>query len=119
MHMFSKLAAGSAILATVALGSTGLAQADGYKAKGKVAFERPTDWSGVYFGVSSGYEWSDINFSPVGANYEVTHADGIVGAHLGIQHQFGAVVLGIEGNWISSFRDEEPSVSCFNPAFRC
>ena len=116
MHIFNKLAAGSAIVAAVALGSTGLALADGYT-KGKMALERPTDWSGVYFGVSSGYQWSSIDVQnpafPPGFTFD--HAEGIVGAHLGLQHQFGHMVLGIEGGWASSFRDDEGTSACFAP----
>ena len=114
MHIFSKLAAGSAILATVALGSTGLALADGYKAKGKVAFERPTDWSGVYFGIGSGYQWSSVDVvsavcGPNDIAISSDHADGIVSAHIGVQHQFGNIVLGVEGGWKSSYRDDDGS----------
>ena len=61
MYNLSKLAAGSVIVATAALGSAGVALADGYAPKGKVVYERPSDWSGVYFGVSSGYQWSSID----------------------------------------------------------
>jgi len=121
MYKVSKLAAGSVIAATAAIGCAGVALADGYEPR-RVAYERPMDWSGVYFGVSSGYQWSNIDFNPVGnpgAGYNVDHHDAILGAHIGYQHQFGAVVLGVEGNWISSLRDTETSVSCVNPAFNC
>ena len=60
MYNLSKLAAGSVIVATAAIGSAGVALADGYEPKGRVVYERPSDWSGVYFGVSSGYQWSSI-----------------------------------------------------------
>ena len=123
MYKLSKLAAGSVIATAAALGSAGVALADGYAPKGKVVYERPSDWSGVYFGVSSGYQWSDINFNPVGnpaAGYNVTHDNGIAGGHIGVQHQFGAVVLGIEGNAITALRERDSQdVSCVNPAFRC
>ena len=118
MRKFSKLAAGSAILATAALATAGTAIADGYARKGKVVYERPTDWSGVYFGVSSGYQWSSIDVAnpvafPPGFNFD--HSDGIVGAHIGAQHQFGNLVIGVEGNWASAFRDHEDDVQCFAP----
>ena len=64
MYKLSKLAAGSAIAATAALGGAGLALADGYAPKGKVVYEPPSDWSGVYFGVGSGYQWSSIDVRP-------------------------------------------------------
>src|SRR5215475_13559460 len=54
MSKISKLAAGSAIAATAVLGGASVALADGYAAP-RVAYERPSNWSGVYFGVDSGY----------------------------------------------------------------
>ncbi len=58
MNKLSKLAAGSVIAATAALGGASAVLADGYAPKGKVVYERPSDWSGVYFGVGSGYQWN-------------------------------------------------------------
>src|SRR5262245_48961622 len=111
MRKFSKLAAGSAILATAALATAGTALADGYAPKGRVVYERPTDWSGVYFGIGSGYGWSDVavghNPAAAGIGFESSHSDGVVTAHLGVQHQFGSIVLGVEGGWLSSIRDNE------------
>jgi opacity protein-like surface antigen len=119
MFKLNKIA-GSVIAAAAIVGSAGVALADGYVPKGKVVYDRPTNWSGFYFGVQSGWQWSDIDFNPVGGGaYNVTHSDGIVGLHTGIQHQFGSVVLGIEGSWTTSLRDHEPDTACNNPAFRC
>jgi len=125
MYKISKLAAGSVIAATAALSGPSMALADGYTPKGKVVYERPSDWSGVYFGLSSGYQWSSINVSdpapPAGlvaipGGITSDHANGIVGAHLGLQHQFGNIVLGIEGGWLSTFRDRDgSSEACFAP----
>ena len=60
----------SAALATAAvahLAGASLAQADGYQTRGKVAFERPLDWSGLYFGIHSGWAWSQTDaFFPGG-----------------------------------------------------
>lgn len=128
MYKLSTIAAGSAVVAAMAVGGISPALADGYAPKGKVVYERPTDWSGVYFGVSSGYQWSQVDsvFTnaagvPTGAQDSADPSGGIVGAHLGIQHQFGAIVLGVEGNWISGFRteDEYDFVTCPNPARNC
>jgi hypothetical protein len=84
------IVAGSVIAATAALGGASVALADGYSAPW-VAYERPADWSGVYFGVSSGYQWSNIpvQFTDFGTIITGTHDDALVGAHLGLQHQFG------------------------------
>jgi len=125
MYNLSKLAAGSVIAATAALGGASTVLADGYEPKGRVVYERPSDWSGVYFGLSSGYQWSSINVLdplPPGALVAIPggitsdHASAIVGAHLGLQHQFGNIVLGIEGGWSSTFRDRDgSSEACFAP----
>jgi outer membrane immunogenic protein len=115
MYKASKLAAGSVIAATAALGTASVALADGYEPR-RVAYERPMDWSGVYFGVGSGYQWSTIDVHQVptaafggafgsanpGIGISSTHDDGFVSAHLGVQHQFGAIVLGAEGGWMST-----------------
>jgi outer membrane immunogenic protein len=118
MYKVSKLAAGSVIAATAALGGASVALADGYSAP-RVAYERPADWSGVYFGVGSGYQWSSIDVSsPVGVALGIPgsvpaftsdHNDAFVSAHLGYQHQFGAIVLGVEGGWMSTLRDDAGS----------
>jgi len=117
MYNLSKLAAGSVIVATAALGSAGVASADGYERKGKVVYERPSDWSGVYFGLSSGYQWSSIGVSnpafPPG--FTADHDSYLIGAHLGLQHQFGNIVVGVEGNWESSFRNNTGNFTCFAP----
>jgi hypothetical protein len=60
MYKVSKLAAGSVIAATAALGGASVALADGYAAP-RVAYERPSNWSGVYFGVQSGYQFSSLD----------------------------------------------------------
>ena len=107
MRKLSRLAAGSVIAAATALGGASVALADGYSPK-RVAYERPADWSGVYFGVGSGYQWSGIDQTftayPVSVTYE--HDAAIVSAHIGLQHQFGNVVLGAEAGWLSTLRDD-------------
>lgn len=117
MYNLSKLAAGSVIAAAAALGSAGVALADGYAPK-RAVYERPADWSGVYFGVSSGWQWSSIQVGPV-FNPETDHDSALVGAFLGVQHQFGAIVLGVEGGWNSAFRNNTGNYVCPNPAFSC
>ena len=91
MYKVSKLAAGSVIAATAALGGASVALADGYEPR-RVAYERPTDWSGVYFGVGSGYQWSSIDVAhvpgafPTGIGITSNHDESFVSAHLGLQH---------------------------------
>lgn len=107
MFKLSKVA-GSVIAAAAMFGGAGAAFADGYVPKGKVAYERPTSWSGFYFGVGSGYSWSSIDVSnDIGISSD--HSEAFVSAHLGVQHQFGNVVLGIEGGWMSTLRGNDGS----------
>ena len=118
MFKLNKIA-GSVIAVTAILGSASVALADGYAPKGRVAYERPTNWSGFYFGVGSGYQWSgtDIGLAAVpGLTIaEVDHDSFIATAFAGVQHQFGVVVLGVEAGWNSTFRDEPGSTPCIVP----
>jgi opacity protein-like surface antigen len=117
MYKVSKLAAGSVIAATAAVAGASVALADVYEPR-KVVYERPLDWSGVYFGVGSGYQWSSIDVANPAAHFGITsdHDQAFVSAHLGAQHQFGAIVLGVEGGWMTTFRDRDgSSEACFNP----
>jgi opacity protein-like surface antigen len=116
MFRHSKLAAGLAIAATAVAASAGLALADGVAAK--PVYAAPADWSGVYFGVDSGYQWSSIDVkNPVtGFGISSDHNEWLVGGHIGVQHQWGLLVLGVEGGWQSAFVDRDGSSSaCFNP----
>src|SRR3954451_19330233 len=121
MNKLSKLAAGAAVMAAAALGGAGLALADGYEPKGKMVYERPTDWRGVYFGLHSGYQWSSIdhNFTDFGTRDSVDQSSAFGGAHIGVQHQFNNIVLGVEGNFDTMFKETDGSTSCPNPALRC
>jgi outer membrane immunogenic protein len=121
MYKVSKLAAGSVIAATAALGTASVALADGYEPR-RVAYERPMDWSGVYFGVSSGYQWSsiEVKFPDAGTKFTSDHNDALVDAHIGLQHQFGVIVVGVEAGWASTLRtNHEDWVTCPNPDFQC
>jgi opacity protein-like surface antigen len=107
MYKISKLAAGSVIAATAAITGGPVALADGYTPS-RVVYQRPVDWSGVYFGVNSGYSWSSTHVeNPAfpAAGITSDYDTGIVGIHGGVQHQWGAVLLGVEGGWQSTFRD--------------
>jgi outer membrane immunogenic protein len=121
MYKLSKLAAGSVVAATAAFASAGFALADRYVPRGKVVYERPADWSGFYFGLHSGYQWSsiDVSFPDFGTRADVDHDSFLVGGHIGIQHQFGAVVLGVEGNLDSTFRNNPGSTPCPAAGLTC
>ena len=66
------------------------------------------DWSGVYIGAHAGYGFGSASWSrpanPVGAftTSGVSLGGAIYGGQVGIQHQLGHVVLGIEGEWTGS-----------------
>ena len=68
------------------------------------------DWSGLYVGLHAGYAWSDVDVelrepggavdaleflgAPTGARHDL---DGFLGGgHIGLQHQWGRWVLGVE-----------------------
>jgi outer membrane immunogenic protein len=123
MRQLSKFAVGSAAVAAVAFASVGVAQADGMPSKGRVVYEKPHDWSGFYFGAHSGWQWSDFDssFSASGVNtaFDVSHDSPVVGGQIGIQHQFGNFVLGVEGTLTVAFQDDYASTACPNPAFTC
>jgi outer membrane immunogenic protein len=78
-------------------------------------------WSGLYFGVHSGWQWSDVdvNFPSFGTAFSVSHDSPVVGGHIGIQHQFGQIVLGVEGNLTVSYQNNAGSTNCPNAAFTC
>ena len=51
--------------------------------------------------------------------FGVSHDSPVVGGQIGIQHQFGNFVLGIEGTLTVAFQDDHASTACPNPAFTC
>jgi outer membrane immunogenic protein len=116
MRKLSTLAAGTAVAAIAAFAGTGLALADGGPGK-RVVYEKPWDWGGLYFGVHSGYQWSSVNVQnpafPPGFGFD--HDSMVVGGHIGIQHQFGAIVLGVEGNLTTTYQNNPGSTTCFAP----
>jgi outer membrane immunogenic protein len=61
-----------------------------------------------------------VRFTDFHTKYTSNHDDGLVGAHLGLQHQFGVIVVGVEGGWSSTLRtNNEDEVTCPNPADQC
>lgn len=67
------------------------------------------NWSGLYVGGSLGWartgtDWTYTNPSPAAccASVSVDNSDAMLGGHLGLQHQMGAIVVGIEGAISSS-----------------
>jgi len=124
MRQLNRLAAGSAVLAVAAVASVGIAQADGMPGRARVAYETPWNWSGFYFGVHSGFAWTDFDAAFVSGipNFGVSHDAPVVGGQIGIQHQWGNIVLGVEGSLTTAYRDDHASTDCPPPnnlAFTC
>jgi outer membrane immunogenic protein len=83
------------------------------------------DWSGFYIGVDGGWQGSRIGLShpelplifPL--TYKPHHNSGAVGGFVGVQRQFGQIVLGVEGGYLAGFGraslGETPSISIFTP----
>lgn len=80
------------------------------------------DWSGIYLGASVGGAWGDASWrftdggsvpNPNPQNFN----DVVGGLHVGIQHQWGSIVLGVEANYI--FNSLDGSADCPNTDFNC
>ena len=90
--------------------------ADGMAPKAQ-AMEAPATWSGFYIGTNSGWAASSIDGTlgtPVGVGggpgrYSVDYDTEFWGLVLGVQHQIGGVVIGVEGNLLSMFADNAGS----------
>jgi opacity protein-like surface antigen len=120
MRQLNRLAASTAVAAIAAVAGAGLAQADGMPGK-RVVYEKPWDWGGLYFGVHSGWQWSDIDvgFPLFGTGFGVQHDSPVVGGQIGLQHQFGQIVVGIEASATFAYQNNPGSDPCPNPALTC
>jgi opacity protein-like surface antigen len=83
--------------------------------------QAPTSWSGLYFGVHSGWQWSDINVQnpafPPGVT--VDHDSPVVGGQIGLQHQFGLIVVGVEGSLTTTYQNNPGDAPCVGPGATC
>lgn len=121
------------IIATVALACLSTATwADGYEGSGGKSFAEPAEinWTGVYVGGHVGYGWADVDsdFDFGAANSFLFNAIGLQrsfgqdiegwmgGVHLGVQHQHGNWVFGVEGTYDSGDLDESSNAG-FEAAF--
>jgi outer membrane immunogenic protein len=98
------------------------ATADGIPFDSPTSFTTATyDWSGVYVGLSVGGGWGDVDWVFTGGNQPNPNpqhvSDVLGGAHVGIQHQWGNIVLGIEANYI--FNHLDGSADCPNVIYNC
>ena len=101
-----------------------IARADGRPAArgaAPVVQPAPTSWSGLYFGLHSGFQWSefDTGYPAFGTAFSVSHDSWVVGGQIGIQHQFGNFVLGVEANLTTAYRDDYASTNCPNALYTC
>src|SRR5262245_31065763 len=82
--------------------SAATASADGTYGGRVVA--APYNWSGLYVGVNAGYGWADTDWrGPAtffGVNtFSTDPRGGLVGGHIGYQHQWGNIVAGVEASY--------------------
>jgi outer membrane immunogenic protein len=79
------------------------------------------DWSGFYIGGDVGWQGSRIGLSsPTGAlTYAATHDSLAGGGFIGVQRQFGQIVLGVEGDYLTATGraslGSTPDISIFGP----
>jgi opacity protein-like surface antigen len=121
MKVFSRVTSAvvaSAAVAAASFAGAGVAQADGSDRGGRVVQERPANWSGLYFGLHSGWVWSETDaFFPggnplltivgvAGQGFSAGHDAPIVGGQVGLQHQFGHLVVGVEGSFSSAYQNK-------------
>jgi opacity protein-like surface antigen len=128
--------AGAAIIAGSLLGATTAQAADlGGKAYGRgsvkdagPAIERPQigNWGGIYVGMNVGVNWeeytsdyrrfADLAVNPDSPKYSSSETTGILGGHVGIQHQMGRIVVGLEASWSGKapFGNDWHGQKCFN-----
>jgi opacity protein-like surface antigen len=124
------LFAGGMIASALAVASPAV-HADGMAPRG-AAPVAVANWSGFYVGTQTGFAWSQIDGAlsglpgapaplPAGPGaFSLDHdTDFAWGLMLGVQHQMGNVVLGVEGNWLSMIANKPGSTICPNPALSC
>ena len=116
-HLKSMAVAGAVLLSGLAATPTASA-GDWGRSPGGYGY----NWSGLYFGGGLGAAWGDSSFvftngNPVASNpidFDSAFAGGV---HLGLQHQWGNFVLGIETSVLIT--DLSGTATCPNPAFSC
>lgn len=82
------------------------------------------DWSGLYIGASVGWvSLNDVNFRFEHAPIVQQPGDAdnlILGGHIGIQHQWGQIVVGLEASYSGVPSDNDPAKGiCTNPSYDC
>lgn len=88
------------------------------------ASAQDNSWSGLYIGAHVGGAWSSIDYTRdfpgfVGFAENFSHGlDGVhAGGHIGLQHQFGSVVLGVEASLSGTEANSKIGYALQQPAF--
>jgi outer membrane immunogenic protein len=104
-----------ALLGMAALGATTAATVSSAQAQ--------YNWSGFYIGANAGYMMADTDWrftAPANstAHTSVDWDSGVLGGHVGLQHQWGSIVVGLEvaGSSTSAFNKGRESSNCSFPA---
>ena len=99
MSMLRKYGAAALALAGIT-GLAGAASADGYETR---AGYRPAvsgyNWGGLYVGANAGWtssQFDGVYIAPPPDRHSGTQDTAIYGGQVGLQHQWGAFVLGLE-----------------------
>lgn len=76
--------------------------------------EAQGSWSGIYIGANAGWAGQDFDWAfnppiPMAAHqaYSLSQDSGIAGGQIGIQHQWGQIVLGVEAAFSGRFGDSD------------
>jgi opacity protein-like surface antigen len=107
-----------AIVASAFAATSPAVNADGMAPRAAAGLQTSANWSGFYVGTQSGFAWSSIDGSLAGAGpagpgtFSVDHDTEFYGFTLGVQHQMGNVVLGLEGNWLNMFVNNPGATTC-------
>lgn len=113
--MFKFFVRGTSVLAVAAAAALGSSVANaGEPAR--------YNWSGLYVGANAGYAWGDVDWqytSPPGPPGAVSREvdGGIFGGHVGFQHQWHSLVIGVEGSYSASAGDKIDDRGLDSPFF--
>lgn len=99
----------------VAAGTTLPAKADGWL--GPDSYSTPGIWNGLYAGVQGGWTSSHIDgsFVEFPNTWSLDKSSGILGGQIGVQHQFGSIVVGVEADFVTAVGDRSATGACQGP----
>jgi len=75
------------------------------------------NWTGFYIGASVGGEWEKVdgNFTLGPGAWSVTNSRGMWDGHIGAQYQWSSLVLGVEGDFVGLFNNNNGGTSACTP----